>query len=134
MSFETDMKDLEESGLFNRATALGKEADEELSKLEGKTAPKKHVKKVKRICLYCGEKSEEPDFGFVHACKKPMVVEEKEWPCPSRPMEIKFFEVKYHKKIYRFTNYHSAMRFRKLVWIDDIPLNKAIEDKYLRWY
>jgi len=134
MSFNKLYKELEETGLMSRKLALGKEADDELTELEEASRPKRHERKVKRMCLYCGERSEEGNFVYIHQCKTPTVVEEKDWPCPSRPIEVKFFEIIYNSKTYKFLDYHSAMRFRKLVWLDGVPLCNAVEDKYLRWY
>lgn len=136
MSFEKSMKELEETGIMDRAMALGPEADAELTALEEleNPTPKKHERIVKRLCLYCGEHSEAFDFVYSHVCPEPMIIETKKWPCPSRPIAVRFFKITYNSKTYKFIDYHSAMRFRKLIWINDVPLCKALEDKYLRWY
>jgi len=133
MSFEKLMRELEATGIMSRSMALGEDADENLSIMEGtKIDPKE--RKVDRICLHCGARSNSPEFIYTHECETPTIIEYKNWPCPSRPKEVKFFEIKYHTKTYKFHNYHSAMRFRQLIWLDNIPLRDAIKDKYLRWY
>ena len=134
MSFNKLYNELNDMGLMSRAMAIGKEADAELTLLENKEKPVKHERKVKRVCLYCGEESEKSDFILTHKCNTPTIVEKKNWPCPSRPKEVRFFEVVYNKKTYKFLDYFSAMRFRNLVWIESIPLCNALDDKHLRWY
>jgi len=130
MSFNKLYEELEKTGLMDRRLALGKEADDELSILEGK--PKKPG--VKKICLYCGELSTDTEFQYLHNCAKPTVIEEKEWECPSRPKKVVCFEILYNRKTYKFYDYESAMLFRRLVWLDEVPLCNALENKDLRWF
>ena len=134
MSFNKFYEELEKTGLMDRAMALGKEADLKLQELEGTIKHNTKERKIKRICLYCGEKSDQPNFIFVHKCENPIIVEEKILKCPSRPIAVRFFEIIYYKKTYRFIDYFSAMHFRRLLWLENIPLKEALTNKDLRWY
>ena len=137
MGLEEDFEYLEKTGLMDREKALGKEAHDHLLELEGKAEEVKRGEiKEKMICLYCGERAEANPSRFtaLHKCDKPMIVEEKKWPMPSRPIQEIFFKVIYDKKTYRFLDYESAMKFRRLLWLEEVPLKTVLLDNTLRWY
>ena len=137
MGFEKDIKELEKIGLFSREAALGKEAHNHLLKLEGRAgAVKKGEIRKKMICVYCGAKAvANPErFKALHKCEKPMIFELKDWPMPTRPIKVEFFKVIYNGKAYRFADYMSAMKFRRQLWIKEIPLKVVLLDETLKWY
>jgi hypothetical protein len=127
--YDREIKEIEKLGLFKRDMAIDKEDEIFLSDIEGKPR-----KKEKYVCLYCGLKSDEESFLYIHQCESPMVVLEKKWPMPTRPIRKIYFEIKYNSKIYRFQDYESAMLFRRLLWIIEVPLQTALKHKDLKWW